>query len=122
MRFYDNATIDGDIISVKVNKKVVLSNQLLSDKPLTTHVKVTLETPMIEVEMQAENEGNIPPNTAMLEVSSPSVYHRLFMSSTKEKSAKVRFVYDKTAAKNTTAIGMGLTFLQPGIATSVIVN
>jgi hypothetical protein len=123
LRFYDNATVDGDIISVKVNKQVVLANQLLSLQPITTTVKVTLETPVVEVEMVAENEGSIPPNTAFLEISAPSVYHRLFMSSTKEKSAKVRFVYDKNAGKNTPAIGnLSSSILQPGIASTVIVN
>lgn len=106
LRFYDNATVDGDSITVRVNKQVVLSHQLLSTKPVETTVRVTLETPMIEVEMVADNEGSIPPNTALLEISAPNVYHRLFMSSTKEKSAKVRFVYDKNAGKNLPAIGL----------------
>jgi hypothetical protein len=106
LRFYDNATIDGDSITVRVNRQVVLSNQRLSTDPVTIKVNITLATPMVEVEMIAENEGSIPPNTALLEISAPNVYHRLFMSSTKEKSAKVRFVYDKSAAKNAPAIGM----------------
>jgi hypothetical protein len=123
LRFYDNATIDGDSITVKVNRKVVLANQLLSTKPVVTTVKVTLETPMVEVEMVAENEGSIPPNTALLEIVAPNVYHRLFMSSTKEKSAKVRFVYDKTAnAKNAPAIGKSSTALKTGISSAVVVN
>lgn len=105
LRFYDNATIDGDIISVRVNKQVILASQLLGTKPVEAIVKVTLETPMVEVEMQAENEGSIPPNTALLEILAPNVYHRLFLSSTKEKSAKVRFVYDKNAGRNIPALG-----------------
>ena len=99
MRFYDNATVDGDSISVRVNNQVVLSNHRLSEKPGLAVAKVSLETPIVEVEMIAENLGSIPPNTAFLEVISGSVYHRLFMVSTKNKSAKVRFVYDKEAAK-----------------------
>jgi hypothetical protein len=55
--------------------------------------------------MMAENEGSIPPNTALLIVTAPNLYHRLYMSSTKEKSAKLRFVYDKEAGKNQPAIG-----------------
>lgn len=122
LRFYDNATIDGDIISVKVNKQVVLANQLLSTKPIETIVKVTLEMPSIEVEMVAENEGSIPPNTALLEISAPNVYYRLFMSSTKEKSAKVRFIYDKYASKNIPAIGSLSERSKPRITTAVVVN
>ena len=122
LRFYDNATIDGDIISVRVNKQVILASQLLGTKPVEVMVRVTLETPMVEVEMQAENEGSIPPNTALLEISAPNVYHRLFMSSTKEKSAKVRFVYNKSAGKNTPAIGSAPDRLEPGISTAVVIN
>jgi hypothetical protein len=120
--FYDNATIDGDSISVKVNRQVILSHAKLSTKPITTYVNVTLETPVVEVEMVAENEGSIPPNTALLEITAPNVYHRLFMSSTKEKSAKVRFVYDKTAGKNTPAIGRKPDSLETSITAAVVVN
>lgn len=99
LRFYDNATVDGDSITVKVNNKVVLYNHRLSEKPGEAVAKISLDTPMVEVEMIAENLGSIPPNTAFLEVISGTVYHRLFMVSTKNKSAKVRFIYDKEAAK-----------------------
>ena len=99
LRFYDNATIDGDIITVKVNNQVVLASHTLSAKPGEAIAKISLETPIVEVEMIAENLGSIPPNTAFLEVVSGQVYHRLFMVSTKNKSAKVRFIYDKEASK-----------------------
>ncbi|MDQ6608634.1 MAG: hypothetical protein M3Y85_02310 [Bacteroidota bacterium] len=105
LRFYDNATVDGDSITVLVDNKVVLFHQLLSDKPATAMVKISLENPMVVVEMIAENEGSIPPNTAFLEVLAGTVYHRLFLSSTLKKSAKVRFVYDKDAIKKPQVIG-----------------
>jgi hypothetical protein len=99
LRFYDNATIDGDSITVRVNNQVVLSHHRLTNTPGIATLRISLETPMIEVEMIAENLGSIPPNTAFLEVIAGSMYHRLFLVSTKNKSAKVRFVYDKEAAK-----------------------
>ena len=105
LRFYDNATIDGDSITVMVNKKVVISHHLLTDTPATALVRVSLENQMVEVEMVAENEGSIPPNTAFVEVLAGTVYHRLYLISTKIKSAKVRFVYDKEAVKKSQVIG-----------------
>ncbi len=60
---------------------------------------------MVEVEMIAENLGSIPPNTSFLEVLAGNIYHRLFLVSTKTKSAKVRFVYDKEAVKKPQVIG-----------------
>ena len=38
--FYDNAQIDGDSITVIVDKQVVLTHQRLGSKPLTTYVKI----------------------------------------------------------------------------------
>lgn len=122
LRFFDNATIDGDSISVTVNGKTVLSHEKLSTKPITTMVRVSLETPVVEVVMIAENEGSIPPNTALLEIMAGEVYHRLFMSSTKEKSARVRFVYDKKSTRNTTAVSKDPRGLQSGITAAVVVN
>ena len=122
LEFYDNGTIDGDSITVKVNQQVVLSHQKLGKEPVTTTVRISLETPMVVVEMVAENEGTIPPNTALLIVTAPNVYERLYMSSTKEKSAKLRFVYDKEAARSQTAIGTRTTVLKTGVSAADAVN
>lgn len=105
MRFYDNATVDGDSITVKVNRQTVLSHHRLSEKPGTVMTRISLDSQMVEVEMIAENLGSIPPNTAFLEVVSGNVYHRLFLVSTKAKSAKVRFIYDKEASKKPQVLG-----------------
>lgn len=93
--FYDNAEIDGDSITVLVNKNVVLSHQRLSAKPITTYITIDLNHSFQEVEMIAENLGSIPPNTAMLIISAGSRKYQLFLTSTESKSAMVRFVYDK---------------------------
>jgi hypothetical protein len=92
--FYDNGEIDGDSISVKVNNKIVLSNQKLSAKPVTTSLRVDLNNPFQEIEMIAENLGSIPPNTALLIVTAGDKRYRLFLTSTESKSAMVRFVYE----------------------------
>jgi hypothetical protein len=93
--FYDNAQIDGDSITVLVNGRVVLSTQVLGIKPVTVKIRVDLGNPFQEVEMRAENVGDIPPNTAVLIVTAGKQRYQLFLSSTETKSAKVRFVYDK---------------------------
>ena len=92
--FYDNAEIDGDSITVKVNNKVVLTHQRLTAKPLTAYIHVDLTTTFHEVEMIAENLGSIPPNTAILIITAGEQQHRLSLSSTETKTAKVRFVYE----------------------------
>lgn len=91
--FYDNAEVDGDSISVTVNKQTVVSHQRLSAKATTIYVKVDENTTVHEVVMKAENLGSIPPNTALLIITAGQERYQLYLTSTESKSAKVRFVY-----------------------------
>lgn len=99
--FYDNAEVDGDSITVLVNKNVVISHQRLSTKPITIFVSIDLRHTFQEIEMVAENLGSIPPNTAMLIITAGTKKYQLFLSSTEEKNAMVRFVYDKRETPET---------------------
>jgi hypothetical protein len=93
--FYDNGEIDGDTISVLLNNKVVVSNQRLALKPVTVDIKVDLEHPEQEITMVGENQGTIPPNTALLLITSGDKRYRLSLNSTEKKNAQVRFIYEK---------------------------
>ena len=93
--FYDNAQIDGDIISVLLNNKPLISNQLLSAKPITLEIKIDLVNTEQEITMVAENQGDIPPNTALLIVTANKKRYQLYLSSTDKKNAQVRFIYEK---------------------------
>lgn len=101
LEFYDNAQIDGDSITVKVNNRVVLSHQRLGIEPLTHVIQVDFTNTFYEVEMVAENLGSIPPNTAILVVIAGKKTYRLSLSSSEEKSARVRFVYEPDADSRT---------------------
>ena len=93
--FYDNAQIDGDSISVMVNNKMLVSNQLLGLRPISVEIKVDLENPEQEVTMIGENLGTIPPNTALLIVTAGTKRYQLYLASNGKKNAQVRFVYEK---------------------------
>lgn len=95
--FYDNAQIDGDSITVLVNGNTVVSNQILGLKPITLFVTVDLRNTFHEIEMIANNLGSIPPNTALLIITTGEKRYQLFLSSTKAKSAMVRLVYEGEA-------------------------
>ncbi len=95
LEFYDNGVIDGDSISVRVNDKTVLTHQRLGATPITTSIRIDLNNTFQEVEMIAENLGSIPPNTALLIITAGKKRYELFLTSTDQKSAKVRFVYEK---------------------------
>ncbi|HKC34930.1 MAG TPA: hypothetical protein VKB95_02675 [Chitinophagaceae bacterium] len=97
--FYDNAQVDGDSITVLVDKQVVLTHQRLSGKPITTYVRIDLNNTFHEVEMVAENLGSIPPNTAILIITAGKNRHSLSLSSSETKSARIRIVYDEDTSK-----------------------
>jgi hypothetical protein len=98
--FYDNAVIDGDSITILVNKQVILTHQKLTLKPVTSFIKVDLRNTFFEVEMVAENLGSIPPNTALLIITAGKNKYELFLTSSKEKNAVVRFLYDADLSKS----------------------
>lgn len=93
LAFYDNATIDGDTISVFLDKRTVLSNQRLTAKPILLEIRITLQQREHEVVMVAENLGEIPPNTALMIVTAGKKRYQLYLTSTETKNALVRFVY-----------------------------
>ncbi len=99
--FYDNAEIDGDSITVMLNNRVLVANQRLGLKPITLEIKVDLEHPEQEITMIADNLGSIPPNTALLIITAAEKRYRLFLTSDKQRSAQVRFIYEKEIASKT---------------------
>jgi len=97
--FYDNAEIDGDTISVTVDNTNVVSHQRLGIKPISIDIKIDYLRLEHEVVMIAENEGAIPPNTALLMVTAGNKRYRLFLSSDSEqKKVLLRFIYEKPRA------------------------
>lgn len=98
--FYDNAEVDGDSITVLVNKKVVLTHQKLTGQPVTTYLKMDMLNTFYEVEMIAENLGSIPPNTAILIITAGKKRYQLSLASSETRSAMVRFVYDNELAED----------------------
>lgn len=93
--FYDNGIIDGDTISVFVNNMPVVSNRMLTAKPITTYVRISLNRTEQEVIMVGENLGSIPPNTALMIVTAGDKRYQLYLVSDEQKNALIRFIYEK---------------------------
>ena len=89
VELFDNAEIDGDTVSIYHNNKLIVSKALLSQKPVTVNININNNQPHHELVMVAENLGSIPPNTALMIVSAGAKRHEVFISSTKQKNAKV---------------------------------
>lgn len=90
---YDNGEIDGDRISVYRNNELIVSNKLLTDKPISFTIKADENSPVHEFVMVAENLGSIPPNTALMIITAGEKRYELFVTSTEQKNAVVRIQY-----------------------------
>lgn len=91
--FYDNGEIDGDIISIYNNNRLVASSKALSAKPVTIKIELSDDDDQQDIVMVAENMGAIPPNTALMIVQAGKQRYTLNLSSTEQKNAMVRFKY-----------------------------
>jgi hypothetical protein len=92
IELYDNGEIDHDTITVLINNKVLLFRQMLTDRPLTIDFNAFPSTEY-ELVMYADNLGTIPPNTALMMVTAGDKKFEVFLSSSEQKSAAVKFVY-----------------------------
>ncbi len=92
IQLYDDGVIDGDTVTVLINNKLLLYRRMLTDRPLTLHVNAFPGTEY-ELVMYADNLGTIPPNTALMMVTAGSEKIEVYLSSSEQNSAAVRFVY-----------------------------
>jgi len=98
LRFYDNAEIDGDSISLFLNNQLLFQHIRLTDKPYTIKLSAKDLSENNELVMVAENLGAIPPNTSyMLAIVGDKRYDAQ-LASTEGSSAMIRLV--KKAASN----------------------
>jgi len=93
---YDNGEIDGDSVTIYHNNAMVKSHMRLSDKPISFTITIDPSQPHHEVIMVADNLGLIPPNTSVMIVTTKSNRYEVFISSDKQKNAKVVFDLKKT--------------------------
>lgn len=93
IELYDNGDIDGDRISVYHNNKLIVSNKMLTDKPISFTIKADENAAEHEFVMVAENLGSIPPNTSLMVITAGSKRYELFLTSTEQKNAMVRIQY-----------------------------
>jgi hypothetical protein len=93
---YDNGTIDNDTISLYHNNELVISNKKLTYSPLEIKIHCSKTDPRHELVVVAENLGDIPPNTALMVVTTPNggrMRFEIFLSSNETRNAKVIINY-----------------------------
>ena len=95
LRIYDDGAIDHDTVSVFVDKKMVISHAMLTDRPIILKLHMDEDDDYHEVVMVAENEGEIPPNTSLMIVKAGDKEYEVRIVSTEQKNAIVVFKYEK---------------------------
>jgi hypothetical protein len=92
---YDDGTIDNDTVSVYLDKKLVISHAMLTDRAIVMKVHLDDDNDYHEVVMVADNEGTIPPNTSLMIVKAGDKRYEVRIVSTEQKNATVIFKYEK---------------------------
>lgn len=95
IKLYDNGEIDGDTISIYVDKRLALSHQGLTAQPILYTLHFDDDNAEHEVVMVAENMGRIPPNTSLMIIETGDKRYQVQITSTEQKNAMVRFKYEK---------------------------
>ena len=90
LRFYDNAEIDGDSISLFLNDQMLFTHIRLTDKAYTIKLSVTDLNESNDLTMVAENLGSIPPNTSYMVAIMGDKRYEAQLASTENSSAVIR--------------------------------
>jgi len=100
LRFYDNAEIDGDSISLFLNNKLLFQHIRLTAAAYSVKLSVNELNENNELVMVAENLGSIPPNTSyMLAIVNDKRYEAM-LKSTEETSAVIKLTKPKDQTNN----------------------
>jgi hypothetical protein len=90
LRFYDNAEIDGDSISLFLNGKLIFEHIALTEKAYVVKLAVNDLDESNELTMVAENLGSIPPNTSYMVAIVGDKRYDAQLASTENSSAMIK--------------------------------
>ena len=84
---------DFDTVSVYFNRREIIKDHLISNKPFTTKIKLDILSGPNEVIIYAKNLGRIPPNTCTLIVDDGLSRQKVSIVSDKQSSAAIYLNY-----------------------------
>jgi len=91
VELYDDGDVDGDIVSVYYNGSMLLENKKLTDKALAFNLNIDPSKAENELVIYAENEGDIPPNTALMIVTEGNNRTEVRISADSKKNGVILF-------------------------------
>ena len=92
LKFYDNAEIDGDSITLFLNDKLIFEHIRLLGSAYTIKLAVNDLADSNELIMVAENLGTIPPNTSYMVAEVDGKRYETLLASTEGSSAMIRLL------------------------------
>jgi hypothetical protein len=92
LRFYDNAEIDGDSISLFLNGRLIFEHISLTEKAYVVRLAVSDLQESNELIMVAENLGSIPPNTSYMVAVVGDKRYDAQLASTENSSAMIKLI------------------------------
>lgn len=92
LRFYDNAEIDGDSISLFLNGQLFREHIKLTGNAYSIRLALADLSESNELIMVAENLGSIPPNTSYMVAVVNDKRYDAYLASTEGSSAMIRLV------------------------------
>ncbi len=92
LRFFDNAEIDGDSISLFLNGALLFRHIRLTGKAYSIKLAIGEMKETNELIMVAENLGTIPPNTSYMLALVGENRYDAYLASTEGSSAMIRFI------------------------------
>ncbi len=92
LQIFDHKEQDGDIISINLNGKWIIENQVLKNRPLQVKIKIN---PAVEnyIILHAENLGKTPPNTCAITYYFNGRRKQVVLNSNLNESEMIRMEY-----------------------------
>ena len=87
---YDNGQVDGDTVSIFMNGVLLIPAKMLTAKPITININVNETDDVYDIVMFAESLGTIPPNTALMVVTTANKRYEINITSTEQTSGSIR--------------------------------
>lgn len=91
VEIYDNGQVDGDTVTIFLNEILLVPAKKLTTSPITLDIKIAEDEDVYDLIMYAENLGTIPPNTALMVITTSTKRYEINITSTEQTSGAIRF-------------------------------
>lgn len=92
---WDNARIDGDIISLFVNDSMVIDREKITEIPITRHITIPTDKEETYIRLVADSYGSMPPCTAHMTISTKTMKREFELLSNYDLNAAVKLMVIK---------------------------